>query len=296
VSAALEQLERRLTSLQRARHPLGLGERDARAVRTSLEQGLGAAGPLAKRSRTAWLARLLEESKPADPATVLGALVTPLSTWAEASARLRTAATYPLMLLLSTLALLWVVDGAGLPALAGFGDVPPARLPAVALLGCLLGLAWLVVALASARPLFPFAAGRHVIDRALVLEVAAVLSNAGVALDTALTAASRVTASPGLARSTRSVAEALRGAQSQAREGRLLGPLGVSLLLSAAPVGAGPATLSALAAHATAQARAQLPWMVFRSRALALLTAGVAVALAALAFYSSYTNVVAGGL
>ena len=255
MSAALEQLEQRLMSLRRAQHPLGLSSADARAVRSSLEQGAGAGAVLAKRSRTARLARLLEEAKPADAAGVLDALVTPLTAWADANARLRTAAGYPLMLLFSTLLLLAIVDGVGLPALAGLTSVKTA-LPTAALLACLLLLSWLFAALISARPLFPFAAGRRVVERALVLQAANVLANAGVALDAALDASSHLTASGGPARSTRSVAEALRTAQARARDGRLLGPLGAQLLLSAASAGAGTATLSALAAHAAAQARA----------------------------------------
>jgi type II secretory pathway component PulF len=286
-------LEQRLVSLRRAQHPLGLSASDARAVRTSLEQGSGAATVLAKRSRTARLARVLDEAKPADAAHVLDALVSPLSAWADANARLRAAAGYPLMLLFSTLLLLGVVDSLSseLTVLVPEKSV----LPAAALLACGALLLWLFAALSSARPLFPFAAGRREVDRALVLQVASVLANAGVALDLALQSASRLTASGGLARSTRSVAEALRTAQTTARDGRLLGPLGASLLLSAATAGAGPATLSALAAHATARARAQLPWLVFRSRVLALITAGVAVALTAAAFYSGYVHAVTGG-
>jgi type II secretory pathway component PulF len=256
--------------------------------------------PVAQAARTSGVPlRALQACQRAAPGDAQGVLEALGGLAADVERRereVRSAATWPFVLLVTALVSGVVVWGAALPALSRLplGGAQISLTPAVVtLMSSMLGLVvlgWVVLRRVSVPGLRAWTS----IDRHAFASCTQVLHAAGVPLTDALRAAATWMPLPARA-AGEAVARALEaGSREALEESQVLDAVAAGLLLGAAKSGTAPAALSALHATTRVTMEREVPRQVTRLHTVALLLAGAAVGVNFVVFYSTYIHAVTG--
>jgi len=296
VSAALQALQASLRRLHANGHPCGLEGKRAQQLCGALAAG----SPLQKAARSAGLdarlTRVVCAAGSVDVPTVLGQLLDLRARSAPHARALRSAASYPLLLAFAALLCGGIVLGVGRPALAalplGSGGSSAAPLLAALLVPCGLLVALCLVVLGRLR--LPFLGrGWQRIEGYELLAGLRVLVRAGTPLPRALRAAAGFCSGKGR-RGAEALAGSLEAGGKPPEHVPLLDAHELALLAAAASFGALPESLDALAEQRERALEREVPAQAMAIEVTAMVLAGLALLCVGAAFFSSYTQAVAG--
>lgn len=284
-----------MPGLALARHPLGLSAAHAAEFAALVGSTEDAGTALEKAGGDRAVAHVLREAKAPDAIAVLSRLVPVTGEVATLRRALAGAASYPVALLASTALAAWAIWAVSLPALVTVGADPfELRLAQAAALIVSLG-ALVALSIVTARGLrVPgFSRGHALLDRALVLDAAAVLVEEKVPLDRAVAAAGAAVQGP-IQEAAKALAWAFGSGSAPGAVEALLSRDAAGILGASAAKGVAASVLRALAGQALLEAQRDVPAQVRRVQLVALLCAGAAVMTLAIGWYQSYVHAVVG--
>lgn len=292
----VETLAARLRSLNQGAHPLGLSEAAAQTFVREASTG-DLTGALRRASRQSRVPDAIDVAKPANAVAVLHDLLPALSRAESRRRQLSAASAYPLALSVVVTLMALVVFAIAGPALSllavGTGTRAGVSLAWVAVVASVLMLVLLSGASRGLIPLPYLNRAGALVDRALLLEIAAVFARHGVALDLAFRAAAELVRPPMRAAAARLSTELQAGRMPTGDGG--IDAFRAGLLAAAIGRGAGTAALGAIAAESDLEAERWIPHHAARLQIVALLCAGLAVATLAITYYGQYVGVLGGG-
>lgn len=298
-SEPLDALAQRLQHLESARHPLGLPRRRAedfvREVRATGDVALA----LRRTAGHDRLAQVLARAKPADGVLVVTRLLPTLGALEALRRRFQGMVAYPLVLLMVVTLSGVSLTTVALPALARVADDTGGHVEhASALLGvvvaaCFAALLALAAAVGFSLPVPLVSRGAKLRDRVLVLELARVLTEAGVTLPLAFEAASLAT-SGAVRAAALGLGRAFASGTPPGGAAPLLELEATALLARAAERGVSGPVLRALAEQARLEAERRTPEDLGRVQVAALCLGGLAMLALAAAWYQAYLHAVLG--
>lgn len=290
--SALEQLVARMPLLAEGEHPLGLKAKRAAEFSARVQATGDVAAALRDAEADPLVGEVLAQAKPPDAVAVVLRLLAPVGEVATLRRMLRSAAGYPVALIVSFAVAAWAVFALSIPALTTLGaDRTELRVTELAVVvACLAMLGAVAWVTARGHRIPGFRAGHRALDRALALEVAAALVEHQVQLAQALMAGS-VAASGAMRLGAQDLARAFV-AGSRAPESPLLDGEAAGILMASAARGVAGPVLRALADQALLDARLRLPADVRRVQGFSLVCAGVALLALAAGWYQTYLHAV----
>lgn len=297
MNGSLHQLRAGLQRLHANGHPAGLPPQDADAFCRALSQGTPLDQAAERTGFSRELVGIVSQAGVSEVPAVLGRLIAADGRVASCARILRSAGTYPLVLVLTVALAAGIVFSVSAPVLPVLpldaGPTPATPLLAALVVACGLLVA-LSVAVRGRLPVPPFHRGWERIEGYRFLACVRILVDAGASAPKALRAAA-FGGSARVERQAEALARSLEsGGGGVPGEPSLLHTFEEASFLSAARAGILPEALLALSDQRDRGLDREVAWEALRIRVVACLLAGLALLVVGVAFYSTYAQAVAG--